>query len=275
MEIQDNCKIVKHRLWDNLENPNDWSPIKKADINHEEVGEGIAKCLCNKPFSIEDKINLYYIQNNNNKIVKPLTKGCFDIFLSKREEDVIKDYPQLAEYKGKHKSKLLKEIQTKFNNIYKNPNIDDNSLLIDIKYEHYRLCTLYVKLIVIIDEIDKISRFINDDDNKYNQKIYKLQKYQLKYTNRKNLIGYTFKNLYENKNNTWEGIVEYYKDAYSYQDWAKEIKMYRDYLDLMKKSPEYYKLKLEEITKVKNNIRNNYIDINNIDNIKTNFEIMY
>lgn len=275
MENQDICKIVKHRLWKYIDNIDDWTGVKVANINHEKAGDGQNKCLCNKPFSIEEESDLYYIENKKTKIVKALTKGCYDIFLSKREEDVIKDYPQLAEYKGKHKAKLLKEIQNSFNNIYKNPDIDDNSLLIDIKYEHYRLCSLYSKLIVIIDEIDKITRFINDDDNKYNKKLHDYEKYKLKYTNRKHLIGYSFKELYENKNNTWEGIVEYYKDAYSYQDWAKEIKMYRDYLDLIKKSPEYYKLKLDEITKVKNNIRNNYIDIKDINNVKTNFEIMY
>jgi hypothetical protein len=271
----DNCKVVKHRLWKNLQKLNDWSAVKVAGVNHEKVGEGETKCLCNKPFSIEERTNIYYIENNISKEVKALTKGCYDIFLSKREEDVIKDYPQLAEYKGKHKGKLLKEIQNKFNNIYKNKDINENSLLIDIKYEHYRLCSLYVKLIVIIDEIDKITRLINDDNNKYNEKINKMEKYQLKYTNRKNLIGYTFKQLYQNNNQTWKGIIEYYKDAYSYQDWAKEIKMYYEYLDLIEKSPEYYKLKLEEISKVRNNIRNNYIDINDINDIKTNFEVMY
>mgnify|MGYP003117355555 CR=1 FL=1 len=280
-------QVTKHKIWNIIENYVDYSintittedmeNYKKnggADINIDEV-TGVIKvmCLCNRrfglhPTSYNKHISITNIKTNETHI---LGSSCTNYF---RDKEYTAERPEMPESvkeamidykKGTHRNTFLKEISNLNKIICKNPDINDDSPLNAIKVEHYRLCRINQKYIAL----KMLHQDIIYDKNSYIILKNKIGRYRIKESNRKYYIGKTFEEVKDDID--WNLLVNQYKNCESWATWNQEIKKFINYKEICSKPPSTNKK--TELMETIDNIKKNFININDIENLKSNYLI--
>ena len=251
-------QVTKHKIWNIIENYVDYSintittedmeNYKKnggADINIDEV-TGVIKVMC-------------------------LGSSCTNYF---RDKEYTAERPEMPESvkeamidykKGTHRNTFLKEISNLNKIICKNPDINDDSPLNAIKVEHYRLCRINQKYIAL----KMLHQDIIYDKNSYIILKNKIGRYRIKESNIKYYIGKTFEEVKDDID--WNLLVNQYKNCESWATWNQEIKKFINYKEICSKPPSTNKK--TELMETIDNIKKNFININDIENLKSNYLI--
>ena len=190
----------------------------------------------------------------------------------------INDYPddKPEDYKDKKylqhtRKKLYKLYQFKLAKyIIKTLPLKLNDKLTDINKEYIRFMKLKAKYYELHTHLKESEEEFEKEQQYYNEKIQKLATTKLKYTNRETLIGKTFQYLKDTKNKEWHTILANYEGKrFHYWDWFDELMEYVLYIEMLDNPP---KIKHQRVLETLDNIKNTYIDTEDIDKITDGYK---
>ena len=277
-------QVTKHKIWNIINNRDEYTTHTITNEHMENYGKNIddvtggvkVTCLCNRKFVLlpTSVNNHLLIMHKETKEAHFLGASCSRYYRYKEYETQRQDIPEsvkedLIDYKkGVHKKTLLNEIKQLSTKICKNNDIDDMSPLNAIKEEHYRLYRINSKYIALLMQYQ-----VREDNKKdYISLRNATGRTRIIHSNRPNYKGKTFEELRSDK--LWNLLIEQYIKCDSWAYWNQEMKKYTEYIKMCNNPPsENESIEMNEIFCTLHNIKKNFININDIENLKSNYLI--